>query len=78
MGLFAQPGDDELDHRPMGKGKHRNITANECADRDPEYLVWAYETWADKPCSQLLYEATRADALERRRQSRVARDQAHE
>ena len=72
---FKRPTPDELDHRVMGKGKYRTLTPDEVSDRDPSYLVWAYDNWAEAPCSELLYKATRDEWMESVRQGRVARDQ---
>lgn len=62
--------DEDLDHRPLGKGRYAAKTASEVAQLDPQYLCWAYENWTPKPCSKLLYD----DCQEELRQERVAKD----
>ena len=72
---------EELDHSVMRKGKYSHArgnpkTANEVADIEPSYLVWAYTAWTDgKPCSHLLFQACRQDMADNQRSERVARDQ---
>ena len=72
--------DDELDHRPMTKGKYGpnggRLTADQVARRDPGYIVWAYEAWGlGECCSALLYRECAKDVAESRRQGRVSKDQ---
>lgn len=71
---------EQLDHSIMTRGKYslgrgNPQTANWVAEHDPGYLVWAYESWTPKPCSDLLYRECKREVEEDRRQSRVARDQ---
>lgn len=67
--------DELLDHSPLRGGKHPGKTPSEVAEKDPGYIVWAYETWSNKPCSALLYQACKTDFDEELRQRRVSRDQ---
>ena len=67
--------DDALDHSLMEKGKYSQLTADEVSNKDPSYLVLAYENWNPKPCSFLLYKACRDEVLEALTQGRVQRDQ---
>jgi len=52
---------EDLDHTPLSKGKYGRIhktgglTPSRVAEIDPSYLVWCYENWVPKPCSELLY-----------------------
>lgn len=46
-----------LDETPLRVGKYKGNTPLEISDFDPAYLVWAYDTWALKPCSRLLRDA---------------------
>lgn len=57
--------DEQLDHSLMRKGKYGLKTANEVADLDAKYLIWAYENWQPRPCSLLLYKACLADVQAR-------------
>lgn len=52
---------ERLDSTPLRIGKHRGKTPLEVSEVDPDYLVWAYDTWVPKPCSRLLYEACSVD-----------------
>lgn len=56
--------DFDLDEKPISFGKHKGLTPTEIAEVDPQYLIWAYETFELKPCSYLLYEACRLDEEE--------------
>ena len=56
--------DDTLDHSPFGKGKYARQTPSDVAEKDPSYVVWAYESWDPKPCSKLLYEDCLREARE--------------
>lgn len=47
--------EQDLDDTPLGKGKYADRTPDELSDEDPEYLVYAYETWDIKPCSKAMY-----------------------
>lgn len=75
---------DDLDHTPVIPGKygrtHKSggLTPDQIANIDPAYLCWAYESWRDKPCSKLLYDACREDIAEDRQQKRVGKDQDRE
>ena len=69
---------DELDHTPLNRGKYIGKTPSHVAERDPAYVVWAYENWTPKPCSELLYKECKKDAEEDLRQRRVARDQDYD
>lgn len=71
---------EALDHSPMRKGKYgpdrgNSKTPNQVAEIDPSYLVYAYDTWTDKPCSNLLYRECVKDVADNKQQMRVARDQ---
>lgn len=72
---------EQLDHTPLKKGqygtKHKSggLTPSQVAELDPAWLVWAYEAWNPKPCSQLLYRECVKEIEEGQRQNRVARDQ---
>lgn len=48
--------EDELDHTPFDRGKYKGKTPSDVAEKDPEYIVWAYDNWTPKPCSKLLYQ----------------------
>jgi len=67
--------DEDLDHTPWVKGKYKGRTADEVAQIDPSYLVWAYEAWSPKPCSAILYKDCKADVARDRQSYRVAKDQ---
>jgi hypothetical protein len=69
---------EQLDHTPLHKGKYIGKTPSQVAERDPAYLVWAWENWTPKPCSELLFKECRKDAAEETRQRRVARDQDYD
>lgn len=71
---------ENLDHSPMNRGKYGPAkgnprTPNWVAEHDPSYMVWAFNAWADKPCSPLLYRECVKDADDNRRSVRVAIDQ---
>ena len=45
-----------LDRTKLTFGKYRNKTPEQIAEKDPQYLVWAYETVAQfNVCSAALY-----------------------
>lgn len=67
--------DERLYHSQMGKGRYSNLSASQVSEKDPSYLVWAYEAWNPKPCSKLLYDECRRDVGEAKRQRLVERDQ---
>lgn len=72
--------DEDLDHSVMPRGKFgpkqgNPQTANWVAEHEPQYLVWAFENWTPKPCSDLLYRECRKDVAENQRHGRVAKDQ---
>lgn len=74
---------ENLDHSPMRKGKYGpdrgdQKTPSEVAEVDPSYIVWAYESWSPKPCSDLLYRDCKADVAKDLQTMRVARDQDDE
>lgn len=59
---------EELDHTPLTFGKYGPsrpggaLTPDQVSEKDPGWLIWAYETVKDKPvCSKLLYEACHED-----------------
>ena len=59
---------DELDHTPLTFGKYGPtcpggaLTPDQVSQKDPNWLVWAYENVKDKPvCSKLLYLACLED-----------------
>ncbi len=62
--------DEQLDHTPIGFGKHAGKTPEEVAELDPEYLIWAYTSLDKKLCSSALYRATKEDAPSRRGDTR--------
>lgn len=66
---------EQLDHTPLNKGRYQDLTASQVAEKDPAYLVWAYESWTPKPCSDLLYRDCKADVSRDLQHHRVARDQ---
>lgn len=71
---------EDLDHTVMRRGKYSSAqgnpkTANQVAECDPAYLVWAYQAWADKPCSLLLFKECEREVADNRQSLRVARDQ---
>ena len=71
---------DDLDHSPMQRGKYGPAKGNPrtpdwVAEHDPGYLVWAYDTWTDRPCSELLYRECVKDVADNRQSLRVALDQ---
>lgn len=56
------PTGEDLDHTPLTWGRHAGRTPSWVAENDPEYLVWMYESVANRPpCSQALYKSTRQD-----------------
>ena len=71
------PG-EVLDHTPLSYGIYTGKTPNDIAERDPDYLCWAYEEWTPKPCSELLYRECLKDVAESNRQRRVERYQAED
>lgn len=46
----------DSDETPFVFGKHKGYTPLWVAENDPTYLIWAYETFTLKPCTQDLYE----------------------
>lgn len=71
------PG-EQLDHAVLNRGKYIGKTPSEVSERDPAYIVWAYENWVPKPCSELLYKECLNDVRQEAQQRRVARDQDHD
>ena len=54
--------DEELDHTPIGFGKHKGKTPEEIAELDPEYLIWAKRGGLKiSICSDALFRATKDD-----------------
>ena len=49
--------DFDLDEKPVSFGKYKGLTPTEIAEVDSQYIIWAYETFEIKPCSELLYQA---------------------
>ena len=63
--------EESLDHTPLKFGKHRGETPEQVADKDPDWLVWAYETVKNRPvCSSALYR----DCKEETSKPRAARE----
>jgi len=58
--------DVDIDEEPVRFGKYKGMTPAEIANKDPNYLIWAYETFDAnrKPCTRILYEACRMDKQE--------------
>lgn len=56
----------DLDESPALFGKYRGQTPCWIAEHDPQYLIWAYETFDKerKPCSKELYDACKLDEYE--------------
>lgn len=67
--------DEILDHSPIIKGQYKGMTPSEVSEKDPNYLVWMYDNWSQKPCSALLYKACSDEVNESRNQRRVSKDQ---
>lgn len=51
----------DIDDTPLKFGKYRGYTPNEIAEKDPKYIVWAFENLDTKPCSKDLYKCCELD-----------------
>lgn len=47
----------KLDKTPLNFGKYRGLTPDEVSEVDPSYIVWMYEKYSPKRCSNFLYTA---------------------
>ena len=70
--------DERLDHTPVGKGKYATLTPDQIAQKYPDYMIWAFEKWMPKPCSELLYKECVKDMADYWQQHGVTRDQDYE
>lgn len=67
---------EDLDHTPARwSKKYPGLTPSQIAEKDPQYIVWAYGAINPKPCSDLLFKDCKADVARDRQSMRVARDQ---
>lgn len=51
----SQPEVDK-DNTPLTFGKYEGQTPDEISEKDPAYLVWAFETLKHPPCSEAMYQ----------------------
>lgn len=58
--------EDEL---PFPFGKYKGMTANQVAEIDPSYVVWAYDHWGCPPVSKELRDACEQDMREKEKEA---------
>jgi hypothetical protein len=64
----------DIDEDRILFGKYCGNTPLWIAENDPDYLIWAYETFTQKPCSKDLYELCKLDSMEEDESIREALD----
>ncbi len=52
---------EDLDHTPLGNGKHRGLTPSEVAEADPSYVTNVLAFWKPKVCSDALIRDCQRD-----------------
>lgn len=57
MTFTFDSGREDLDDMPFKFGKHTGLTANEIAEIDPQYIVWAHRTVSGAPISDVLAQS---------------------
>ena len=54
----------DIDEQPLTFGKYQGITPEQMAEKDPEYILWLYDSMKEKLCSRPLRELCAMDIRE--------------